>query len=90
MMLDALLDAKHSKERYQMPTLDKKRTGVPSERATLTPLESTKVTGFGVQATYKMLRAGRIPHIKVGMRFYIPRASLLRWMEASAEQVSGL
>jgi excisionase family DNA binding protein len=51
------------------------------ERATLTPLESTKVTGFGIQATYRMLRDGKLPHIKVGMRFYIPKAALARFME---------
>jgi excisionase family DNA binding protein len=54
------------------------------ERATLTPLESTKVTGFGVQATYKLLRQQSMPSIKVGMRFFIPRVALLRWLEENA------
>ena len=48
-----------------------------SERATYTPLESTQVTGFGVQATYKLLREKKMPSIKVGMRFFIPRVALL-------------
>ena len=72
--------------RPQRPTQHPKQ---PSpERATMTPLESTKVTGFGVQATYRMLRAGTIPHIRVGMRFFIPRNALMHWLEeASGEQL---
>src|ERR1035437_6729573 len=56
------------------------------EKATFTPLESTRITGFGIQATYKMLRAGTIPHIKVGMRFYIPKSALAHWMETCGGQ----
>jgi excisionase family DNA binding protein len=51
------------------------------ERVTLTPHESTRITGFGIQATYKMLNEGKLPSIKVGARFYIPRAALARFME---------
>ena len=59
-----------------------------AQRATMTPLESTEVTGFGVQATYRMLRAGTMPHIRVGMRFFIPRNALMRWLDASAEPLA--
>jgi excisionase family DNA binding protein len=52
-----------------------------AERATLTPHESMKITGIGVQGTYKLLHAGEIPSIKVGNRYFIPRAALLKWLE---------
>jgi excisionase family DNA binding protein len=52
------------------------------ERATLSPRESVRITGFGVSQTYDLLRKGRLPAIKVGKKFFIPRAALLRWLEA--------
>jgi len=52
------------------------------ECATLTPYQSTEITGFGVQATYKMLRAGTIPSIRSGKRFFIPRKALENWLES--------
>jgi excisionase family DNA binding protein len=64
-----------------MPTTEnKKRIASKAAGLTLTPIESTKLTRFGVTATYKMLRAGTLPHIKVGSRFFIPRAALEKWM----------
>jgi excisionase family DNA binding protein len=54
------------------------------DRATLTPHESTKITGFGTAATYALLRANKLPHVKVGQRFYIPRTALMHWLEETA------
>ena len=31
---------------------------------------------------YKLVRAGNIPHVKIGSRYVIPTASLLLWLEA--------
>ncbi len=84
-----------------MPADEKrvKRTSTPAknrrikqpspERVTLTPHESTRITGFGIQATYKMLREGKLPSIRVGNRFYVPKNALLRWMESCGEPTSG-
>ncbi len=52
------------------------------ERKTYTPLESIQVTGFGIQSTYKMLRSGEMPSIRVGNRFFIPRLALERWLNS--------
>ena len=51
------------------------------DRLTLTPRESMRVTGFGSNYTYEMLRTGRMPSIKVGKKFFIPRSALLKWLE---------
>ena len=53
-----------------------------ANRSTLTPKESTKITRFGVAATYQMLRDGTLPSIRVGKRFFIPRAALERWLDS--------
>jgi excisionase family DNA binding protein len=53
----------------------------PLKKATLTVLESMKVTGFGSRATYQLLHSGEMPHIKVGKIFYIPKYALTKWLE---------
>jgi excisionase family DNA binding protein len=47
----------------------------------LTPREAAKLTGFGLNYTYVLLHSGEMPSIKVGKKFFIPRAALLRWLE---------
>ena len=56
------------------------------DRLTLTPRESVKITRFGLNHTYDMLRRGEMPAIKVGKRFFIPKAALLRWLEAAGSK----
>ena len=51
------------------------------KRVTLSPRESTDFTGFGLAHTYRLLREGTMPAIQVGKKFYIPKSSLLRWLE---------
>jgi excisionase family DNA binding protein len=55
---------------------------VPSpDRVTLSPRESTKITGFGLVKTYDLLKSRRMPSIRVGSRFFIPKTALMRWLE---------
>jgi excisionase family DNA binding protein len=56
-------------------------TPLTAESATLTPRESVKITRFGVSQTYRLLRAGKMPSIRVGTRFFIPKNALLRWLD---------
>jgi excisionase family DNA binding protein len=56
-------------------------TPISLESATLTPKESMKITRFGANYTYDLLRSGRMPAIKVGSRFFIPRTALMRWLD---------
>jgi excisionase family DNA binding protein len=50
------------------------------KRVTLTPRESTEITGFGLAHTYDLLRSGAMPSIRVGKQFYIPHSALLEWL----------
>ena len=56
-------------------------TPLTVDSATLTPQESRKITRFGANHTYQLLRDGRMPAIKVGARFFIPKAALMKWLE---------
>ncbi len=64
---------------------NKGQEGQDGTKATLTPNESTLITGFGIQSTYSMLRRGELPNIKVGKRFFIPRSALLKWLEGCGQ-----
>ncbi len=57
-------------------------------RATLSPRESTRLTGFGLTATYQMLRAGKLPSIVVGKKYYIPKVALQRWLDACGSTIT--
>jgi excisionase family DNA binding protein len=52
------------------------------DRVTLKPHETMAITGFGRSYTYALLRKGVMPSIKVGKRFFVPRAALLHWLES--------
>jgi len=52
-----------------------------NERVTLSPRESTRITGFGLTQTYRLLRTQQMPNIVVGKRFFIPKTALLKWLD---------
>jgi excisionase family DNA binding protein len=58
------------------------------KRATLSPRETTEITGIGLNRTYELLREGKMPAIVVKNRFYIPRTALLKWLEAAGGKVA--
>jgi excisionase family DNA binding protein len=58
------------------------------DRATLTPLESTRITGIGITRTYGLLKSRGMPAIKVGNRFFIPKAALMKWLENAGSEPS--
>ena len=47
-----------------------------SERLTMTVLEASRLLGLSRNSTYQGILAGEIPHIKVGKRILIPKATL--------------
>jgi excisionase family DNA binding protein len=51
------------------------------QRLTLTPRESVKLTRFGLNHTYELLKRGEMPAIRIGKRFFIPKSALLKWLE---------
>jgi excisionase family DNA binding protein len=63
----------------------KKAAHQRTRRVTLSPRESTEITGIGLSNTYELLRSGRMPAIRVGNRFYIPRVALEKWLESAGQ-----
>ena len=55
------------------------------QTATWTPLGFAAYSGFGQTATYRLLAEGKIPAIRVGARFYIPKAAAERWLESCGQ-----
>lgn len=49
--------------------------------------ELAKDLGIGRAAAYSALRAGRIPSIRIGKRFVIPREAVRRWLENAGTPV---
>jgi excisionase family DNA binding protein len=60
----------------------------PKDAATLTPKESQKITRFGLNRTYELLRSGEMPSIRVGMRFFIPKTALMKWLENCGKETA--
>jgi len=60
-----------------------------NHKATMTPKESTRITGFGIAHTYRMLREGTMPSIRCGKKYVIPRAALQRFLETCGGQIQG-
>jgi excisionase family DNA binding protein len=65
-------------------------TRPPNEQsATLTPPETTKITRFGLNQTYLLLQSGEMPSIRVGARYFVPRAALMKWLENCGDKNTG-
>lgn len=66
-------------------TIKGSRRHIESEFATLKPAELARILGIARNGVYAALRSGKIPHIRIGRRFVIPRSALNAWF-ASALQ----
>jgi len=53
-----------------------------TERACYTIQEIMELLGIGKSGVYKMLQSGKIPSLKAGKKFVIPRSALHRALEA--------
>lgn len=51
-----------------------------SERATYTPQEVAEMLGICERSVYEALKQRRIPHIRFGRRYVIPRGAFDAWM----------
>jgi excisionase family DNA binding protein len=80
------MSAKTGASKYHRERSNTKKSS--AERATLSPRESMKITGIGVTNTYKLLHADAMPNIKVGNRYFIPRAALMKWLESAGNKVA--
>ena len=81
---DAVLDFPNQGDRSEFPI----GTGLApdtSERLTLSVEQAAAALGISRASAYEAVHRGEIPHIKIGKRMLIPRASLDRLL-ASADQ----
>lgn len=59
-------------------------------RKVLGPEEAAKELGVSLGLMYRLLRNGKIPHVRAGDRYLISSAALARWVEGqSTPAVSG-
>jgi excisionase family DNA binding protein len=65
-----------------------KSTKVNNTRLMITPRDSRRLTGLGLPATYRLIKAGVIPAIQVGRRFVIPLAALEQALSENALALS--
>lgn len=55
------------------------------EKELLTVKDTMRVLGLGRDSVYTLLHGGKIPHVRLGKSFRVPRASLIRFLEQEAE-----
>ena len=55
-----------------------------SGKRVIFPEDIAQETGLGLNLVYRLLRAGKIPHVKAGDRYLISRANFEKWL--SGEQ----
>lgn len=51
-----------------------------SSRLTFTVHETAGALGLSVSVTYRMIRDGELPAIRVGRRWVVPRRALEQWL----------
>jgi len=56
------------------------------ERLAVTVPEAAEMLGVGASVVYKYVRAGLIPHVRIGRRIVIPLKALEEWMEQKAQE----
>jgi len=54
-----------------------------SKRETYTPDELAEILGLGRTLVYANLKSGKIPAIRIGNRFVIPRSGIAEWLKSS-------
>jgi excisionase family DNA binding protein len=55
------------------------------ELATYKPAELARILGIARNGVYAALRSGKIPHIRIGRRFVIPRTAVTAWFASSLQ-----
>lgn len=63
----------------------KSATSNSDESLVLTPVETAKLLRIGRATVYEQIRLGTIPSIRMGRRILIPRAALMRKLEAPGD-----
>ncbi len=56
------------------------------ERLAVSVSEAAEMLGVGQATLYQYVRAGLIPHVRIGRRIVIPLKALEEWMEQKAQE----
>ena len=48
-------------------------------------VEAGRLLGMGRSASYEAVRSGQLPTIKIGCRYKVPKAALLRLLESAGQ-----
>ena len=59
------------------------------ERLTWNVNETARLLGLSKNFIYQGVLTGQIPHLKIGRRILIPRAAILKWLDATNRSGSG-
>jgi excisionase family DNA binding protein len=76
-------------------THQRKPKGTPSSQvgqvgatATYSPDDLARILGISRNGVYAGLRNGKIPHIRIGRRFVIPKAAVDSWFLSIGQETS--
>jgi hypothetical protein len=69
----------------QANTKQRKVENHTNGKLTVSPRESVRLTGFGINQTYELLKAGKMPSIQFDKKYHIPIAALEKWLENCGE-----
>lgn len=64
-------------------TTSRKRSSRPLPREVLTPAQVEQITGLSKNTLYALLSSGKVPGLRAGRRWLIPRESLDRWLSTA-------
>ena len=57
-----------------------------AERLAVDLAEAGEMLGVGRSTVHKMVRAGKLPHVRIGRRIIIPVKALKDWLEQQASE----
>jgi excisionase family DNA binding protein len=70
-----------------MTTISEGSTDLPdSERQTYTVRETAAVMGLSLGVTYQLLRQGRLPGLRLGKRWVVPRVQLDAFLASASDR----
>lgn len=55
------------------------------EQTVLTVKEAAEILRISSSKTYQMIRENRLPHIKMGQRYVVPKKRLMEWVELTVQ-----
>jgi excisionase family DNA binding protein len=56
-----------------------------TENTVMTPYDVAKETHSSLRFIYKQIKAGKIPHVKLGDKYLIGREAFLKWVNSNSQ-----